>query len=228
MAANREGTQKYKAHLPRQLRILAEHGWFIQGDYTPLAAIYPLADMFRVGRVKEANRQMCEHIRSCAKDIEESLIQDYPKRSIILKRAFDALSDGDYVVSVPMMLSQADGIGREIIAPYIKNFSITSTKPQSQQAIQDFISNKGAIGAFTSEIFQAILGVSQLNVSEGHRLRTSDGLNRHAVLHGLDTEYATELNALKSAAWIGYVAYFGAFKEIRKLSQKGKALSPTC
>jgi hypothetical protein len=218
LAIIRENAPKFKAHLPEQLRILAEHGWFIQGDATPLAAIYPLAAIFRAGKVNEANLQMCSHIQSCADGIEKSLIADFPKRAAILKRAFDALRARDYMVSIPMMLAQADGIGREIIAPHERRFSITSRRPDLQKPIRDFISKTAAEAPYTGEIFEAILRDSQLNVSEGHRLQTADSLNRNAVLHGQDTEYATELNALKAVAWIGYVSYFGDIKQLRRVA----------
>jgi hypothetical protein len=31
-------------------------------------------------------------------------------------------------------------------------------------------------------------------------------LGRHAVIHGVDTEYGTKINSLKAISWLGYVA----------------------
>ena len=46
LAKAAENAVKFKKHLPEQLQTLAEHGWFVLGEHTPLSAIYPLAVMF--------------------------------------------------------------------------------------------------------------------------------------------------------------------------------------
>ncbi len=82
---------------------------------------------------------MCGHIRQQLTNIEESIVDDYPKRAVIVKRAFDAVRANDYVASIPLMLMQADGIGREIFAANVKRFSVTSRKPEFKQKIKSFI-----------------------------------------------------------------------------------------
>ena len=220
MAKAGEGMRQFKAGLPDQLQILAENGWFILGDYTPLAAIYPLAHLFRSGQVKEAHRQMCGHIRQQLTNIEQSLVDDYPKRAVIVKRAFDAVRANDYVASIPLMLMQADGLGREIFAANMPGFSVTSRKHKFKQKIESFISASAGDSLYTSEIFEVILKNIPLTVSEGNVLLKPDVLNRNAILHGLDTDYYTELNALRAVSWIGYVSYFGDVAVWRKIRKK--------
>jgi hypothetical protein len=220
MAKAGQGMRKFKAGLPHQLQILAEHGWFILGDYTPLAAIYPLAHLFQSGQDKEAHRQMCGHIRQQLTNIEESLVADYPKRAVIVKRAFDAVRANDYVVSIPLMLMQADGIGREIIAANMPGFSVTSKRPDFKQAIKSFISATEGDFLYATEIFNVVLENIPINVSERDPLLKPGILNRNSILHGLDTDYYTELNALRAVSWIGYVHYFKDFADWRKIRKK--------
>ncbi len=203
-----EGMRKFKKHLPEQLQVIAENGWFIQGDFTPLAAIYPVADIFRKGHVDEGNRQMCAHIREHLNGIEATLVHEFPQRAVILKRAFDAVRAGDYVASIPLMLMQADGIGREIFAKNTARFSVTSKQTKFQKEIKNFIDQNAKDAIYTGEIYEVILKAIPLTASEGDKTVIPGVLNRNAVLHGLDCEYYTEVNAMRAASWIGYVCYF--------------------
>jgi len=36
------------------------------------------------------------------------------------------------------------------------------------------------------------------------------GLSRHGVLHGIDTNYATKINCLKAASFVGFTAWLMA------------------
>lgn len=208
MAKAGEGMRKFKKHLPEQLQILAENGWFIQGDFTPLAAVYPVTHLFRSGQVDEGNRQMCDHIKESLDGIEEILVREYPKRAVIIKRAFEAARAGDYVTSIPLMLMQADGIGREIFASTAKRFSVTSRNDQFKKHIRAFIDGEAKDSIYTGEIYEVILKSIPLTASEGDPTLKPGMLNRNAILHGLDMEYYTELNALRAVSWIGYVSYF--------------------
>jgi len=208
LAGAAEGMRKFKKHLPEQLQILAENGWFIQGDCTPLAAIYPVADIFRKGQAAEGNRQMSAHIKENLNGIEETLVNAFPKRAVIVKRAFDAVRAGDYVVSVPLMLMQADGIGREIFAKNTAKFSVTSKQPKFRKEIENFITRNAKDAIYTGEIYEVILKAIPLTASEGDSTFIPSVLNRNAVLHGLDSEYYTEVNAMRAASWLGYVSYF--------------------
>jgi hypothetical protein len=153
-------------------------------------------------------------------NIEESLVADYPKRAVIMKRAFDAVRANDYVVSIPLMLMQADGIGREIIAANMPGFSVTSKRPDFKQKIESFISVTEGDFLYTTEIFKVILDNIPINVSERDPLLKPSVLNRNSILHGLDTDYYTELNALRAVSWIDYVNYFKDFAGWRKIRKK--------
>jgi hypothetical protein len=208
MADLSEGNRRFKAELPELLRTIAEHGWFISGYHTPLAAIHPLAQMFRTGDIERANEQLCGQVKPNLPAIEGMLIKEFPRRGAILERAFRSLREKDYVVCIPLLLIQADGIGREIIAAATPKFSITSKQRKAQQVIKDFIAKSANGPPFTGEIFELITHDIPLTRSEGHQGLKPGVLNRHGILHGLDTDYATEANALRAVSWIDYVSYF--------------------
>jgi hypothetical protein len=53
-----------------------------------------------------------------------------------------------------------------------------------------------------------------LNVSERNPLLLEGALNRHEVLHGVDTSYATARNSLRAVSWLQYVALFSERDEV--------------
>jgi len=211
----RQGMLQFKAGLPQQLKTLADNGWFVSGNHTPLAVIFPLANMFQSGHAEQANQHICALVKEHLQSTEDMLADDFPHRAGILKKAFGALRARDYELSIPVMLAQADGIGREIIAAKIPKFSLTSKQEKFKNAIKDFISNNAGGALYTSDIFELILADIPLNVSEGNAMLKPGVLNRNAILHGADTGYASELNALRAVSWIDYVSYFGSVAHLR-------------
>jgi hypothetical protein len=70
---------------------------------------------------------MIEHYRATLNEIQKEAEDEFPNRRIILKKAFNAHRHGDYELSIPVMLAQADGIGEEIFG---KDISPSSQQPR--------------------------------------------------------------------------------------------------
>ena len=219
-----EGMNKCKAVLPTRLRIMAEHGWFISGDHIQTRVAHVLADEFQYGRVEEANKAMCCYINQILPEVEESLVEDFPRRATIIRKAFAAHRSRDYELSIPVLLSQADGIAREAISKLTKGFSITSRRQDFQHIICQFIEENAS-----SFMFQDILLVAleqlPLNASEGDQNIKPGVLNRHAILHGTDTAYATELNSCRAISWIEFASRFELIGRLSKHRLRNKAKS---
>jgi hypothetical protein len=89
-----ENFRRFSKGFPEQVGILASNGWFISSCYTPLAAIYPLADLFRSGDVDEGDRQQCSHFAGIRPKIESDLTKRFPHRARIISKAFAAHDSG--------------------------------------------------------------------------------------------------------------------------------------
>ncbi|MGO8932046.1 MAG: hypothetical protein ACLQU3_34790 [Limisphaerales bacterium] len=219
-----EGMRKCMAVLPTRLRIMAEHGWFISGGHIQTRVAHLLADTFQNGRVDEANKTMCWHINQILPKVEESLVKDFPRRATIIGKAFAAHRSRDYELSIPVLLSQADGIAREAIAESSRGFSITSRKKEFQSVVRQFIDENA--GSFIShDILQVILEQLPLNASEGDQKLKPGVLNRNAILHGTDTAYATELNSCRAISWIEFASRFKWMGRMGKHRPRSKGKS---
>ena len=213
LAKLRESARKFKTGLPGKLKILAMNGWFIYGFRTPSQAIYPVASLFEAGRIEEGNQAMCWHFNNVLSDIETDLIKRFPKRELILKKAFAAHRSSDYELSIPVLLAQADGIARDVIAKEITGFSIYSKREDFRREVEIFIKKFAEQALFGSDILDVVLIKMPLNVSEGNPILTAEVLNRNAILHGINTSYPTELNSCRAVSWLDYVSYFQEISE---------------
>jgi len=206
---------QFKAGLPERLKTLAVRGWFISGRHTPLAVVYPLASLFQTGRVEDGHQALCRHFSDALSSIEHSLIGDFPNRAQILKKAFAAHRAGDYELSIPVLLAQADGIARDTFAEKIPRFSVY-TKSKARVPINTFIDEFLKDSLFTSNILAVALCDLPLNASEGNPILIGEVLNRHGIIHGTDTTYATPLNSWRAISWLEFVSYFRGIRRMRK------------
>jgi hypothetical protein len=214
--------RKFKAGLPGKLRTLAMNGWFIYGFRTPSRVIYPIASSFEAGRLDEANKAMCWHFDKVAPDIEADLSKRFSNRASILKKAFEAHKAGNYELSIPVFLAQADGIGREALGKNIP--SIYTQRPDKKAKIREAIHLFESEAVLGSEFLDMLLIKMPLNASENDTALLGRGvINRNEILHGTNTDYASFLNSCRAISWLDYVAYFHKLSSRKKFKSISKA-----
>jgi hypothetical protein len=195
------------------LKTLAQHGWFISASYTPVAWIYPLARLFDAGEKEKANRRLRTHFNRRLGEIESGLVADFPRRKKILQKAFRAHRDCNYELCIPVFLAQADGIARDVIG--VPKFSIYSRQPLKMAKLKEFVDSL-IFNDFQREILELVLFTIPLNASSEDSLVPKGYLNRHEVLHGIETNYASATNSYRAISWLQYVAHFKREKRLSR------------
>lgn len=182
------------------LEALAANGWFISMIDTPLALLYQSARDFAEGREEEANAEMIAHFRHLEADIEETALAAAPDRKKILKKAFNAHRNGDYELSIPVILAQTEAIGRKIFKASVHDRKHVR---KIEATLQD------DLGHSIRDSFLSIL-TSDLPIRKGFNETEQHfaELNRHAIMHGADWNYGTELNAYRALSWMNYILQF--------------------
>ena len=174
-------------HDKESLMKLAHRGWFL-GPRMPAATITRLGRAV-VGMPNEVDVAVGQHVWRNLGDIETALIETYPRRSHLFQEAFGAHRECRYSLSIQAFLTQADGIFYERFRKHL-----FSRKGPSAVSV---LSSK-----VTGRFFQAVLHPLTLAIPLWEDTRclpdTFEGLNRHQVLHGMKTDYNTELNSLKA------------------------------
>jgi hypothetical protein len=198
------------------LNTLAENGWFISFSRTPVAWIYPLARLFEKGRKREGHQRLRAHFNKHADETEAYLARHFPRRGAILRKAFSAHRNRDYELSIPVFLAQADGIALEIIGT-----SAYSRSRKNLAKLKAFVASLNAV-QLQSELLKLLLLAIPLNVSTGDSLLVKGVLNRHEILHGVNTNYASATNSCRSISWLEYVAHLRHAKDLAERKRRDR------
>lgn len=158
--------------------------------------LFKIERVLKDGKVGAVNDALSRHYSERLDDIENSVIARYPDRRKIIRSAFSAHRRGEYELSIPVFLAQADGVCTEEAAgkSYFRN---KKGKPQTAEIVESI-----TIDTFKEAIFSPLALVLPINVSEGKRSEEFVGLNRHTVLHGESPDYGTRLNSLKAISFL--------------------------
>ena len=176
------------------LETLSAHGWFLSPD-TPVEQLQIFTDSLGENDGSGKKDAISSHFRKRIDSIESELSKSYPLRRQILHDAFEAHRAGKYTLSVPVFLSQADGIWRD---QFRENFF---QKQKLKSTLQDCKNDPQLQHVATMLTLLEPKEPGKNNplwASESERGNLFDALNRHQVLHGESVDYATEQNSFKA------------------------------
>ncbi len=207
-------------------KYLAQRGWYVGSSLTG-RNIVKLARAIDDGRLDaEIESTIADHVRSHVIRIEESAIKHWPDRSPILSDAFSAHRSGQFTLSIPAMLAQADGMAFDVLNAHVFTDHAGSKKSKIADRTNEFIASDLA----DQELMSSFVGI--LLVEEpGMRTPTSkrdqrqqsgrpfSPLNRHGVMHGIDSDYATESNGLRAVSLIALLTEINDCKSGSNVAQ---------
>ena len=154
---------------------LAENGWFISNWETPLSLLHATARDFRQNRTDRGDALMTRHFRDILPTIERQASEQFLARAVILKKAFAAHRAGDFELSIPVILAQADGMGHEVfgVSPYSRHQGKISM-------LSDFL-RKLRVSEEEADYFKIVTRLLPMNAGPTERSQYSSPLNRHLL-----------------------------------------------
>jgi hypothetical protein len=198
-----------RAAEPVLLPYPARAGWFLFGRF-PSKDIGVLAEHVRSGEAQAANAMMANFARGEVDPVEREVTDAWPTRAPILHQAFEAHRAEQYALSIPVFLAQADGIAYETLGQSL--FGTKHGAPATRQAYRVRLEDR-----VDPERHPWAMLFGPLELLCSWRERVDDwrsgliadpsygGLNRHAILHGLDLNYPSEENSLRAILLLAYV-----------------------
>ncbi|WP_439627226.1 hypothetical protein [Gemmata sp.] len=191
---------------PELISRLLGRGWYHSYYFTD-SLMLALHGLFELGRMDEVDALMAEFARSQLDRIKCDLLRHFASRALIIEDAFSAHSAGKYTLSVPTLLAQADGIGREVLKTGWKG---TFDKPDRKRSLaallRVFELSEGGSLCDADSIYGRMLSPLTHDWSLTDPTNRPTGfLNRHGVLHGLHVDYPTEENSLRSVLLLGFL-----------------------
>jgi len=170
-------------------------GWYpdIEMPFSNLSAV---VDLFKTDSAS-AEREYAAFLSTELTTVRERLTLAAPTRARVLKEGFEAHAQKLFFASTPVFLAQAEGLVREQLGA-----ALYSRKRLRQRVTELEAENWG----LSEVLMLPLLEPTDINKTEGERLKGFSGLNRHAVLHGVDTTYGTEWNSLKAISHLLFVS----------------------
>ena len=194
-----EAFRKLPTHTREALLLLGKHGWYFDDADMSLLDLWALKIDLDEGKHLEAETKLMEYFESHLTEIEQSIVTKFPHRSHLIRAAWDAHRRGEYVLSIPVLLAQTDGICKETIDKYL--FIKKDKKPQTASHVDQIPEDHWR--AWLSPLAETL----PIGASERERPEGFTSLNRHTVLHGESLDYGSKVNSLKAISLVNYVAH---------------------
>ncbi len=124
----------------------------------------------------------------------------FAKRMLVIQDAVEAHKQGMYTLSIPALLPMFEGITRDALGEdisVIKGFEKIIEKSDDKE-LSSVLFVDLLIELIKSSFLFGHIPFSQYDqwlINQGKSQK--DFLNRHTILHGVQTEYATEINSLR-------------------------------
>lgn len=176
--------------------VLLEDGWFF--DYS-IPINFHFQEIAQYDKVI-FNLYMEKHFEDNIAQIERLAIMRFPKRGDIIQKAIRAHKNGDYELSIPVLIGQADGIFREITSKelYSKKENI-----KAEAIIEDIERNK--FKEYSTWVLEPLRKTQIISANFKESKDKPEFLHRNPILHGVDLNYANKRNGLKSLSLLNYV-----------------------
>lgn len=121
------------------------------------------------------------------------------ERLSILEKAVKAHCAGDYFLSIPVILAQMEGVIAEGMG------HLGRMKGADMSKYIETLAHGYAVKPFYSSVKDYVTSTLFVEFKWGNHLTSS--LSRHAILHGADTDYGTEVNSLKALLLFDFIVF---------------------
>ncbi len=180
-------------------RGIVQQGWFIDSDMD-ISSVIQLGERYSSGQEAETEAVLVAYYQAKGDIIVSRVCANAPDRAQHIQDAWDAHKVGKYTLSVPVFLIQADGIvydrrsGRQLFSKR-NDRGIGTLAKTAEDGSADWV----FLAPYAED--------SPFSKDTKDLPADFDGLNRHAVLHGISTKFATEVNSLRALSALGYVDF---------------------
>ena len=192
---------------------LDKYSWFLDAD-TPMSAPVRIVEWLNEGKDDVVEQALADFYRERLSEIEKTLTTTFPNRKSVLEAAFRAHRNRDYNLSIPTFLAQADGLSHDIYQ------SLFFQAKKSIPIAKAFLEEKNADAVVTAFAYPL---THQGTIRQPTHLlpKGSNLLNRHTILHGMSSDYGTEINSLKCISLLSHLHGFTVMMPSNKDATKG-------
>lgn len=198
-------------HVDKVHAYLAQQGWFVPFHMAPISKFREYSVLIDNEEYDRIEKDLQDYIRTNFNFIRSSSKMHFANRYRIIDSAIEAHENGNYLLSIPTLLAQADGMFSELID---KTF-YSNNESDLEDIRRRLLKKLAAKGHPTNTSSLGYLLIKQLqeksvlheNFDEFEKRKIQNTevnpMNRNYILHGKDLSYDTEPNGLRAIALIG-------------------------
>lgn len=207
--ANEIRAEKYPA-ISSNLAEAASHSWFasVLMDFHSYEELSFVTDGVEADKRQEViEAAYAEKYRELFPYLLNKVVSMFPARAFAIAPAGAAHERGEYALSVPVFFSQAEGILRDITFSELFSERISPISKYARQQRALIPTGEHWLNLSDDAIWAQLSG--DLPIGWGQKLRIDNsytGLNRNTTLHGIDINYASEINSLKAFSLLCHIA----------------------
>ena len=192
---------KWQEEKKIEVSLMAERGWF------------PNWFTFFCHPEEENNSLddfMISHIDENWDEIKKKMIELCPNRKNILNVMFDLHDQNNYIASIPLIFTQADGICGEEFT-YFFSADPNTKKKATDDILGKFDDGEIQLNIFTEFLLEPFKTKLQLSngSSKSSKMYKSKGPNRHGIIHGSrkHLDYGSKINGYKALSFLVFLVY---------------------
>ncbi|HEY4299977.1 MAG TPA: hypothetical protein VGM73_03820 [Candidatus Didemnitutus sp.] len=172
-----------------------QHGWFFDSEMTA-PIVMKAAELQASNDTVGLNDLFVGYYRERLDAIEQTVVNRHPDRAELIAAACGVHRSGQFALSIPVLLAQADGLSRDLIGAEYFTFRKTEPLlPALWEAVKD--------DWLSLAVLRGLSRQGRLR-STSERMRPGE-FNRHAILHGIDRQYGNEQNSLKAISLVNFM-----------------------
>jgi hypothetical protein len=181
------------------LAVLARHGWFLDPSMG-FTRVLALSKAFETDDPRDGHQLLIDYYAREISRISADLASTAPDRIHILRQALAAHIAGQFALSVPVFLAQADGICSARVGCHL--YSRRNGTPVLAALFND-LPEESLLGYIMYPLALPL----PLTASSAERAGLPTHLNRHAILHGESLDYDSALVSAQALSLVHYVAH---------------------
>lgn len=195
--------------LPEKIRgsliVLANNGWYFDFDLLT-SDLFEIANAFAENDIENVEAALADYFHSHRIKIREFLINQFPNRRHIFEAAFEAHEHEKYVLSIPVLMTQIDGMCKDKTDA---SFFIGGNQKKLSKSLAEIVA-ESYLGLFVAPVEEK----TSVRMSfddrekflEENLQKEFKEVNRHLVLHGECVDYDTYINSIKMISLAYYLA----------------------
>jgi len=189
---------KVYTETPDNLLNISRYGWFLDFN-CEMKYSFELNELIKKDRYDLAEKSLVEYYTENLKSIFQTISERHSNRKKIFEQVERSYEQEFYYLAIPIIFSQIDGICYDLTS---KKFFIKNKKylPEVYPKLEEL--HNGITDLFLTPIKNS----TPFNAWEKEIDKFPFKLNRHEILHGVDTEYGNKTNFLKCISMLKYIS----------------------